>query len=526
MAEASKITVIAADPKLNIDYAERDKNMHKRVAAYCRVSTENDEQINSYDQQVQEWNNRLTSNPNYTLVKIYTDKGISGTSDKNRTGFQEMMADAKAGKLDMIFTKSISRFARNTVLTLKSIKKLKEWHVEVWFDNENMSSWDPKSEAMFAIMSTMAQEESRHISENVRWTFQKKMKEGYDFTCAGRFLGYDRDPETKKLVINEEEAKAVRLVFDMYTAGYGPSQIARECEKRGYKTGGGKTKWQQSTIQGILRNEKYKGDLCIGPNKDVSKYNARHAMSARIICVHCGNGFTRRQWVNGSEGLRFLYQCSNYIHAEPGHRCQAKPVSENVLMTAACEIINKMCVDNGNIFKRVREHINSILAKRDFTDLIKEKMDRRETLEKEIDFFLQEKMKSRDEGERYYLDNKYHNCIKEVNDLNAELKELEAKQIETDNLQERLRQINKILSVGEVTPEMLTVDIMDAFIYKIIAVSKREAVFVINETNTLTFQDFVDKRKEIVFNEVLFSGIVNCQGTQRNDYLNYKVVAI
>lgn len=579
MTEQSKMTVIAADPKLNIDYAERDKNMYKRVAAYCRVSTENDEQINSYDQQVQEWNNRLTSNPNYTLIKIYTDKGISGTSDKNRTGFQEMMADAKAGKLAMIFTKSISRFARNTVLTLESIKKLKEWHVEVWFDNENMSSWDPKSEAMFAIMSTMAQEESRHISENVRWTFQKKMKEGYDFTCAGRFLGYDRDPETKKLVINEEEAKAVRLVFDMYTAGYGPSQIARECEKRGYKTGGGKTKWQQSTIQGILRNEKYKGDLllqktvtinyldhkridnkgqakkyyiendhepivsreqwdlaqkiiakrrdlCIGPNKDVSKYNARHAMSARIICVHCGNGFTRRQWVNGSEGLRFLYQCSNYIHAEPGHRCQAKPVSENVLMTAACEIINKMCVDNGNIFKRVREHINSILAKRDFTDIIKEKMDRRETLEKEIDFFLREKMKSRDEGERYYLDNKYHNCIKEVNDLNAELKELEAKQIETDNLQERLRQINKILSVGEVTPEMLTVDIMDAFIYKIIAVSKREAVFVINETNTLTFQDFVDKRKEIVFNEVLFSGIVNCQGTQRNDYLNYKVVAI
>lgn len=195
-------------------------------------------------------------------------------------------------------------------------------------------------------------------------------------------------------------------------------------------------------------------------------------------------------------------------------------------MNAACEIINKMCVDNGNIFKRVREHINSILAKRDFTDIIKEKMDRRETLEKEIDFFLQEKMKSRDEGERYYLDNKYHNCIKEVNDLNAELKELEAKQIETDNLQERLRQINKILSVGEVTPEMLTVDIMDAFIYKIIAVSKREAVFVINETNTLTFQEFIDKRKEIVFNEVLMKGIVNCQGTQRNDYLNYKVVAI
>lgn len=573
-----EVKVIAADPKLNIDYAERDKNLHKRVVAYCRVSTENDEQINSYEQQVDEWNKRLTSNPNYTLIKIYTDKGISGTSDKNRTGFQEMMADAEAGKFDMIFTKSISRFARNTVLTLESIKKLKEWHVEVWFDSENMSSWDPKSEAMFAIMSTMAQEESRHISENVRWTFQKKMKEGYDFTCAGRFLGYDRDPETGKLVINEQEAKVVKLVYDMYTAGYGPSAICRECERNGYKTGAGKTKWQQSTVQGILRNEKYKGDLllqktitinyldhkrvdnkgqakkyyiendhdpiisreqwdlaqkiiakrrdlCIGSNKDVSKYNARHAMSARIICVHCGNGFTRRQWVNGGDGYRFMYQCAGYVHAEPGQRCPSKPISEKVLMTAACEIINKMCKDNGDIFKRIRNHINDLLSQRDFTNTINEKMTERDEIDKQIDFFLQEKMKSRDESERFYLDSKYRYCIKQLNDLNDELKELEKKQLETDDLQDRLKSINKILDIGEIKPEMLTVEIMDSFIYKIIAISKREAVFCINMTNTLSFQEFIDKRKEITYNPVLYEGIVNCQGTQRNDFLNYKVVA-
>lgn len=575
----TKVQVIEADPKLNINYAERDKNLHKRVAAYCRVSTENDEQINSYDQQVDEWNKRLTSNPNYTLIKIYTDRGISGTSTKNRTGFQEMMADAEAGKLDMVFTKSISRFGRNTMLTLEAIKKLKEWHVEIWFDNENMSSWDPKSEAMFSIMSAMAQEESRHISENVRWTFQKKMKEGCDFTNASRFLGYDRDPETNKLVINPEEAKTVKLIFDMYTAGYGPAQICRECEKNGYLTGAGKTKWLQSTVQGILRNEKYKGDLllqksvtinylehkrvdnkghakkyyiendhepivsreqwdlaqkiiakrrdlCVGANKDVSKYNARHAMSARVICVHCGNGYTRRQWVNGGDGFRYLYQCSKYIHGEPGKRCEAKPISENVLMTASCEIINRICTDNGDVFKRIRDHINTLLSKRDFTDTINAKMKERDDLERQIDFFLEEKMRSRDENERYYLDNKYHYCIKQVNELNAELNELEKKQMEADSIHDRLRQINKILDIGEVTPKMLTIEIMDAFIYKIIAVSKREAVFVINKTNTLTYQDFIDKRKEIAFNEVMFKGIVNYQGTQRNDFLNYKVVAI
>ena len=573
-----QMTVIDADPKLNINYAERDKNLHKRVGAYCRVSTDSDEQINSYDQQVEEWTRRLTENPNYTLIKIYTDRGISGTSEKNRTGFQEMMNDAKAGKLDMLFTKSISRFARNTALTLESIKKLKEWGVEVWFDNENMSSWDPKSEAMFAIMSTMAQEESRHISENVRWTFQKKMQEGYDFLTTTRFLGYDRDPETGGLKINEEEAEAVRLIFDMYTAGYGPSAICRECEKRHYKTGAGKDKWIQSTIQGILRNEKYKGDLMLqktvtlsyldhkkvdnkgqarkyyiennhppivtreqwdlaqkiiakrrnltyGPDKDPSKYNSRHPMSGRIICVHCGNRFTRRQWVNGGDGFRYMYQCENYVHAEPGERCQAKPISELVLNTATCEIINKLCNGaNDNAFKKILKHINDCLSRIDYSQKIKDKIIERDKLDAELTFYLQQKMKSRDENERYYLDGKYQKSLKNINDLDAELRELEKKQMENEDIQDRLKTINKILNIGEITPDMLTIELTDAFIYKIIATSKRDAVFCINTTNSMTFQEFVDKRAELAFKEPILTGVVNCQGTQRNDFLNYKVI--
>jgi len=490
MTEQSKMTVIAADPKLNIDYAERDKNMYKRVAAYCRVSTENDEQINSYDQQVQEWNNRLTSNPNYTLIKIYTDKGISGTSDKNRTGFQEMMADAKAGKLDMIFTKSISRFARNTVLTLESIKKLKEWHVEVWFDNENMSSWDPKSEAMFAIMSTMAQEESRHISENVRWTFQKKMKEGYDFTCAGRFLGYDRDPETKKLVINEEEAKAVRLIFDLYCAGVGPAEICRKLEAKGYKTGAGKTKWMQSTIQGIIKNEKYKGDLLLqktvtlsyldhkridndghatkyyienshppivsreqwneaqevcaqrrslkeGINKDPSKYNARYPMSARLICMQCGAPYKRRQWMNGGDGYRFMYQCTHYITPVLQERCKSKPVSEKVLMLAACEVINKVFMQKDAVFPQILKLINDKLGSKDLTEEINQKLIEREGIDKQITFYLNQKANSRDQNEIYYLNGKYQGALAHLRELDEEFQKMEKK---TNGNRERSKQ--------------------------------------------------------------------------------------
>lgn len=133
-------------------------------------------------------------------------------------------------------------------------------------------------------------------------------------------------------------------------------------------------------------------------------------------------------------------------------------------------------------------------------------------------------MRSRDENERYYLDGKYSLAMKDIADLDAELKELEKKQMANEDIQQRLKTINKVLNIDGLTPEMLTIDIADAFIYKIIIVGKRDAVFCINTTNTFSMQDFIDKRKDLALQEPIFSGIVNHQGTQRNDFLNYKVV--
>ncbi len=147
----------------------------KRTAAYCRVSTSSEEQATSFDNQVEEWTRRILENPDYQLVKVYSDSGISGTSAKGREGFQEMIRDAKAGKIDLILVKSISRFARNTVLTIQTIRELKEYGVEVYFDNENLSTFDAKNEFMFSIISSMAQEESRHISENMNSFFASKV---------------------------------------------------------------------------------------------------------------------------------------------------------------------------------------------------------------------------------------------------------------------------------------------------------------------------------------------------------------
>lgn len=173
-----------------------------------------------------------------------------------------------------------------------------------------------------------------------------------------------------------------------------------------------------------------------------------------------------------------MYQCENYVHAEPGERCQAKPISELVLNTATCEIINKLCNGvNDNAFKKILKHINDCLGRIDYSQKIKDKIIEREKLDAELTFYLQQKMKSRDENERYYLDGKYQKSLKDINDLDAELRELEKKQMENEDIQDRLKTINKILNIGEITPDMLTIELTDAFIYKIIATSKRDAVF-------------------------------------------------
>ena len=184
----NKVSIIAPTKAEGIFGRSLAELKIKRVAAYARVSTESDEQANSFENQVEEWTRRILENPNYKLVKIYADEGISGTSLRGREGFQEMIRDAKAGKIDLILVKSISRFARNTVLTIQTIRELKECGVEVYFDNENIWTFDPKTEFMLSIISMMAQEESRHISENVSWTFRKMMNQGIPFLTSSNFL--------------------------------------------------------------------------------------------------------------------------------------------------------------------------------------------------------------------------------------------------------------------------------------------------------------------------------------------------
>ena len=175
----------------------------RRVAAYARVSTDLDEQVSSYEAQIDYYSKYILARPDWVFVKVYTDEGITGTSMKKREGFKEMVADALAGKIDLIITKSVSRFARNTVDSLTTVRKLKEKGVEVYFEKENIWTLDSKGELLITIMSSLAQEESRSISENTTWGKRKQFQDGKFSMPYSSFLGYDKGPDGT-LVVNKE----------------------------------------------------------------------------------------------------------------------------------------------------------------------------------------------------------------------------------------------------------------------------------------------------------------------------------
>jgi len=189
---------------------------------------------------------------------VYSDEGISGTSTKRREGFNRMVEDALAGKIGLILTKSVSRFARNTVDSLTTIRKLKEHGTEVYFEKENIWTFDSKGELLLTIMSSLAQEESRSISLNVTWGQRKRFADGKATVPFGRFLGYDRG-EHGELVINEEEADTVRIIYAEFLTGLSYTAIAKKLTELGIKSPAGNDVWNNSTVKSILSNEKYKG---------------------------------------------------------------------------------------------------------------------------------------------------------------------------------------------------------------------------------------------------------------------------
>lgn len=261
MSHTPKITIIEPIHQ-RIETCATSSPVRLKVAAYARVSTEQEEQQSSYEAQVDFYTRHIKANPDWEFVKVFADRGITGTNTKNRDEFNQMVSLALSGGIDLILTKSISRFARNTVDTLQTVRKLKTAGVEVWFEKENLHTFDPKCEMMLTIMSSLAQEESRSISENVRWGQQQSMRKGKIHLAYKHFLGYKKGKDGRPEIV-EEEAKIVRIIYDFFVSGWTIRHIAEHLTDEGIPTPTGKNKWSVSTVENILRNEKYKGDALL-----------------------------------------------------------------------------------------------------------------------------------------------------------------------------------------------------------------------------------------------------------------------
>ena len=235
----------------------------RRVAAYARVSTDRDEQATSYEAQVAYYSNYIKSRPDWEYIKVYSDDGITGTNTKRRTGFKEMIEDGLNGKIDLIITKSISRFARNTLDSISYVRQLRHQGCEIYFEKENLWTFDSKSEMVLSMLAAIAQEESRSISENVKMGKRWAMKEGKVTIPCKAFIGFKN--VDGKIEIDDEEAKIVRRIYSMFLKdGMTSKSIADTLKAEGVLTPSKKgTNWTVNNIQSILTNEKYKGDAIL-----------------------------------------------------------------------------------------------------------------------------------------------------------------------------------------------------------------------------------------------------------------------
>lgn len=252
-----KLTVIPPNQTAPVKTAE---NKRKKVAAYCRISTDKEEQQGSLANQIAYYTDYINQKEEYTLAGIFIDDGISGTGTKKRMGFRNMITSCEEGKIDLILTKSISRFARNTRDCLHYARRLKELGIPVIFEKEGINTMEATGELLFTILSSLAQEEARNISENTSWGIRSKFQKGIPHINTVNFLGYDKD-EKGQLIINPEQGKIVRRIFQDFLSGWQPSEIARRLNQEGILGIHGKPRWASVSVIRMLQNEKYKGDV-------------------------------------------------------------------------------------------------------------------------------------------------------------------------------------------------------------------------------------------------------------------------
>ncbi len=412
MPTAPNVTIIPA----KVQTAEnRDKYHQLRVAAYCRVSTEQEEQQNSYQVQIAYYTDLINRKKEWTLAGIFADEGISGTQTKKRTEFNRMIRMCKNKKIDLVITKSISRFARNTVDCLEYVRQLKDLGIGVIFEKESINTLTMTSEFMIALYGSFAQAESESISKNVSWGKEKAYREGKVSFQYKHLLGYKKGADGKPEIVTDE-AETVRLIFKMYLDGYTLLNIAQTLMAQNRLTATGKSTWSKGEVQRILKNEKYVGDAllqktftvdCIthkvvknngerpmylvtdhhapivdrdmfnrvqqelarrSSKRKISdktkteqgKYSGKYSLSELMICGHCGTPYRRKTWIKNGEKLA-VWRCISRLEHGKKYCPDSPTIREESLHKAIIHAINNYYSCRNDIARILKANIGTVL---------------------------------------------------------------------------------------------------------------------------------------------------------------------
>lgn len=402
---------------------------HKlRVAAYCRVSTDNEAQLVSLDTQIKHYESYINANPDWEFAGLYYDEGITGTKKEKRPELLRMISDCKNKKIDFIVTKSISRFARNTTDCLELVRKLLDLGIYIYFEKENINTGSMESELMLSILSGLAESESVAISENSKWSIKRRFKNG-TFKISYPLYGYDM--VGGKMVINKSQAEIVRFIFTEILSGKGTHKIANVLNHRNIPTKKG-GRWTSTTIRGMVSNEKYTGDAIFqktytdahfnrhhnygqkdrylvknhhepiisheifeaaqeaikqrskekGVKKRHEKYQNRYPFSGRIICHQCDGTFKRR--IHSSGKHKIAWCCSTHISEI--EKCSMKYIPESHFEYAFVTMMNKLIFGHEIILKPLLAGLrnlntdDSIVSIRELDKKLEENMEQRNVL--------------------------------------------------------------------------------------------------------------------------------------------------
>lgn len=551
-------------PKRKVEIIEpiaqrKEQKQKYNVAAYARVSTGSEEQIDSFVNQQKFYEEKIKANPDYNLVGVFADEAISGTTDK-RPNFQRMIRLAEQGLIDIIYTKSISRFSRNVKDLLSYCEILKDHGVNLIFEENGIELLNSSGSLLLTILGAVAQMEVENTSDHINWTLKQKMEKG-ELVGQANPLGYDI--VNKQLVINEEEAETVRYIFQRYLEGVGASTIAKELGRMGIKTKKGNSAWHTSTVMGIIKNEKYTGELiqgktytvntighkrkdnhgearqyklennheaiisvedwkkaqaitdnrCIsyvdGRRRGTTQNSSQSDFTSKLVCAYCGKHFVRRKAHAGTKYEKIIWKCTT-VCKDGRAKCpnSVAAIEEDFIRQSVVGMIKNLIDDKEAMFYLSNEQLRKLLKQSDkkkdklaveidkCKNAIKLKTKKKAKI---LEMYLDEKITEEEfDKQRADIDEEISSMQKWLNDLETD--------INIENITNNTSiQVNKIVDEGGA--DTFNKDLFELLVNKIVIGGKRS--------------DNVDDPKSLHFELNPYNLSTDLQRTTKNGMIHY-----